>query len=579
MPSKATTSFSVLSVSRPDPPSTRPTSDEAPSSTFVFTIDSFPEELVQNIVSHMDVPTLANAALSCSLLNRLATPFLYRTYVAPWSTPRPFDPFLRTVLERPDLAVYVRRLLVFTLEEVSTRDPKFNYGPSDVKGLDSCASVVGHVCRLERSEVSSRPANKSGLERSRRGQNTPGDYLHVQWLRALEDGKEVARFCVLLCLLPNLEEVFVPASTWADLFYKVLGQVCKPLALEAAWERDDSGLPRATKVNLRSALTRLHSFYTDAGNYHSHWDSTDRIRAMVRVPSLRSYEETHQHRRSLYEDSTFHPAMEVGWPPDKSSAVERLSFASCTVDLYYLKKIIGCIAALKEFRYDMNRKMTRSYSPLTPLALVQALGDHKDSLEVLHVDFADDFLKSIWNDSSGDELCFGHELCSFSRLRSLKCGQQALLEASYYKTEWGMWGRRPWSSTVERSPRLGQVLPRQLQQLSIAYADAQVVPELESLNVAVSLLQFPELKQVHVEFSEEMTVGGSVDLTGASVQQLPLTIASLTREARVAKFSPHKQRMSSAPLGQKTVPHLLNWRTRNMERYEEALSEEFLVPA
>lgn len=472
-----------------------------------------------------------------------------------------FDPFIKAVVHRPDLALYVKRVLVQYLPLSQWDDSEREQGPLDPEVQEPCTAIIDYICRLRRFGA------------PKRGVNTA---LQNLWLRYLTGGWDHARLTVLLCLLPNLEELYLPRFDSPFVINTIVESVCTPHEAESALQENPAKLPDGTGSNICSAFTRLRSICTDSGeHYRGYWDP---FRARyLRLPSLRAFEvfnpqATHDDRISVNEAEFWN------WPALKSSAVERLSFKYCNMSPACLERCLGSILTLKEFRFVLHHSEVLTVSPLVPRVMLRALEEHKGTLEVLQVEYSDDFPKSAWRDADHNELSFGGELRSFPKLRILECGQQALLGLEYTSSLWmfdDSASPRPSSFAPNKFPKLGEILPAQIQELSISYSNEMILPELESLSNAVDEFQYPKLRKIHIDFAEEITSPTDIDLSTECILRLPLTVAFLSRKLRAGAFELCDGAKCSPLFGKTMVPQVWDWRKKRYE-VEQALHSRII---
>lgn len=176
------------------------------------------------------------------------------------------------------------------------------------------------------------------------------------------------------------------------------------------------------------------------------------------------------------------------WPKDSGwSSIERFSLLYSAIDSITIEILLKAPRALKEFCFCFGRIHMYEYQ-FTPQDLARALEPQKDTLEVLRVDFDDDWQHVGWERLCYNQLYFQDKLRSFIQLHVLKSSQQAVL-GLLHDLEAGV----ALGSGVgileprDGTPRLAEILPETLKELHINYCDERVMSTLEGLSSALGV--------------------------------------------------------------------------------------------
>lgn len=170
-----------------------------------MSLSSLSTELVEQILYFLadDVKSLFTLSLVSKAFDDLSTPRLYHTFFGPqnYGTERGLATitFLKTVLERPDVARHVKRVLLLgfgeTLHETTSEERMRLYKPA-----------VHYFCE-SRSPDPVEEVDSATLK------------FEAQWLDYRGKGSEDATVALLLCLLPEPGAVVLWRTVSPHLYY------------------------------------------------------------------------------------------------------------------------------------------------------------------------------------------------------------------------------------------------------------------------------------------------------------------------------------------------------------------------
>ncbi|KAF2819160.1 hypothetical protein CC86DRAFT_472308 [Ophiobolus disseminans] len=177
----------------------------------IMHILDLPPELVLNIAAHLTQADLLNISLTNRRLRDVTEPELFREY-SNASTERSFKPFLWRLIDRPELAKYVRRVDLRTYYDLSTLSATYAIECTTVeyKVFTDAAVTAGVITTILPFEL-----NSSVLERID-DQDEWYDYVYddkvritdvpydTKFCKLLRAGTEEPLVILLLSLLPNL---------------------------------------------------------------------------------------------------------------------------------------------------------------------------------------------------------------------------------------------------------------------------------------------------------------------------------------------------------------------------------------
>ncbi|KAI9695826.1 MAG: hypothetical protein M1820_008381 [Bogoriella megaspora] len=323
------------------------------------------------------------------------------------------------------------------------------------------------------------------------------------WILYLRQGSDDAKVALLLSLLPNLdtlyfEESYQPMITMftVDLFNHDLYNHGHRTP-----RRCSADIDMEVMRNVDNAFRQLRSIRSISTSHKFGYLCPQDLVPMVAIPGLRSLEigRANGDWSNGGEDLSL-----LKWPFSSGwSSIERLSLMYCAGDTYFIKKVLRAPRALKEFHFSYGWSMTFYGRQFNPKELACELQRHANTLEVLSLDFEDDYGKTGWKKPDFTRSYLGDSLRGFNKLRILKSDQQALLGLSYWEpaTTGAVAGQADdWQIPPYGIPSLRECLPNSLEELTILTCDIRVMSALKRLSDARGREQtFPNLRKVHVE--------------------------------------------------------------------------------
>lgn len=400
---------------------------------------------------------LARISLVCRLFCSIATPFLYSSFrqghVNLHFTHRRVVKFFRTILSRPDLAQYVQQAVIF-----------FHYNEdehhheADTKEIEEAVNErIDALCSsLFKNDSSARD----------------------EWKQYRQDHDSQDILLLLLCSLPNLSTVLLLGEFELTNIESLL--YCAAEIMNNA-DSQIASLPfsqlRSVRLVPRNPLNRQLS--------------TNVLHAFLTLPNLRNCEIS-----GVNFDAGPQWSNDPGdpwhfeWNP-KSIPVERLSFQRSAIDGRNIANLMSACTHLKEFRftYEYQPLLSADEDGFTPQQLIQALSVHRDTLEILHIDYGDDWPKRAWTGKSHEELRISDGLQGFSRLRKLSVTFSTFFGVDVQSQSADCSRHRHASRRSVRKLQLKELrfslndtLPPSLEELVLIGCDARVVGPLDSLD-------------------------------------------------------------------------------------------------
>jgi hypothetical protein len=446
-------------------------------------------ELCTNIIYFLsnDYQTLLRLSLVSKEVNHLTNPYLYSTYESPVANYNSFNYlFLKTIIRRPDLARHIKRVILHSFESSKSPHPIRGQYKLSNEDKELFKIVVRYFCDIK---------NELNLNRT--------------WLRELETDSEDARVALLLVLLPNLEFLFFKECYKPFMTLKILslGGITPREALQlnsirSRSLRSSSRIPLPpleTVENLHKSFLSLHSIRTISGDYKYGYLGFQNLWPLFRILNLTSLEiglanANWENSNDLGEDAT-------------SISIERLSLMYSALNWKAIDITIGRCKHLKEFHYIYGRIHMYGLH-FTPRELVRALAQHKHTLEVVEVNFDDDWQKVGWQALPYEDLYFDQSLKELGKLKKLSCSQQALV---------GLLHQVPKDIFDERNGgellappdggfRLADILPSSLEELTVQCGDQRLVSHLRELGDSTMYGRklFPKLRNIVVEIVDDL---------------------------------------------------------------------------
>lgn len=421
--------------------------------------------------------TLAAICRTCKQLNNVATPLLYQAFVKPKSTLRWRDkpsqrvgnlrPFLRTIVERPDLAKLVKIVYL---------------GPWEMHDFRAIHTIPDR--RLRDMFTQSIVNINIGPEQDK-------------WVDDLLSSQEDAEVALLLCLLTDV----------VDLSIK----------LAPCSERRESKRNFYFCEVFKEALTsspRVHNFKELKHiSLHSHDMLDDECvefayPSLSRIMCLPSLEAFHGH--GVLDYWTDHETYPV------YSSIHSIKLRECSVTIPAIRKLVASCTKLDTFDLDYNDrdqmdmitgnhqmipKEIAQTSPITWQGILDTLHPQKDHLKVLRIE-ADaciplQGLKWYEEDVFTEEVAHNiimRSLPDFTTLRDISIPHMALLGPDDWTLEKGKAISFPRPAQAD----LVDLLPSSLESLTITDSTCALLPQLEILLDSYPA-KLPSLRRIQVE--------------------------------------------------------------------------------
>ncbi|KAF2103872.1 hypothetical protein NA57DRAFT_70081 [Rhizodiscina lignyota] len=325
------------------------------------TLESLPAELLVEIVDFInEVSSFATLAATCKTFNRIATPFLYASYtnVRGNTTGRfllssrySFKPFVRTVLERPDLAALCKEVDIRHWSTLSLIGSNV-WEPEPISGEELVLFKKGAVAaNILDSDIYIH-------ENTDQDDSSSDEYINsddMEFETSLKKGSEDALLIIMLAHLPRLETL---------MFRGMPEEAYKGLS----WDRY---LSRTTH-NFKFLKTLVCGNVETEGE----WE-LGQVSFFFRLPSFRYFVGRNINQPSRMKDWKCAPG---------NSAVTTICLPMCSMSLKALRTLIASCAALEHFEYARNLDIWDP-NPLRASDVVGALLYWKDTLQRLTLTF------------------------------------------------------------------------------------------------------------------------------------------------------------------------------------------------
>lgn len=399
-------------------------------------------------------------------LRSIAEPLLYQTYIKPNTIKAPLElkyihGYLRTLLQRPDLARHVRNVCIKawfqpgTLEQLLTDHvPEFwRWNNLDKFPREPFLDDGTFAAFLDTDPSHDSQASPQllTLYHEHLERLTITDQERRLWYRALEDGQEDAEITLLLSLTTNLDKLNFIMPNWE--FFK-----------------SPSSLPHFTRIGrAKSFLRYLTSICVQPNYVGEHFHELDDynlecyqgfpfsfLLPFLALPSLRSVDITHAFELNFLE--------ELAPTGPFSSSLKKLELSYCAVHPRVLQDLMSRCTELEALVCDMPASDWPIYE------LSRAIHPHRDSLRSLRLDqcgwaaypVGTDNRTNTWDEP--DDFYsknFGF-LREYTSLRHLTISEDMLLK-------------------FLPDPMICELLPYQLEKLELIECTASLVPSLEDL--------------------------------------------------------------------------------------------------
>ncbi|KAH5277195.1 hypothetical protein HBI70_095320 [Parastagonospora nodorum] len=479
-------------------------------------------ELLLLVASYVRQVDLLNVSLVCKQLHFTIEPELYREYSNPRLYTRSILPFIKKIIERPELAKHVRQVDLHEWESFDHFYPHMHNGRSELDidryrkeeltreeyyTLAETAKCAGVINAIDTYESSSLLLDKvESMSKDIAVHNSPSRYEHLfgnevhfndmpydtKFCQLLRTGIEDAQVVLLLAMLPNLHEVFLRGGPHdvKSLEWRASHKFASLRKLTVCGETGDLAWPLGFYSFLLNTTPRLEQLRVCFG---SSW--------------YRNFGD------SFPEPSSVVP---LTLPPGSLSQLTTLQLKSCCLKINDLQTLIQACPELKSFYYYSGEDAQGPYGP-SPAGMIRILEPLKDSLEEL-------WLNLDTLDADLDDDFRIRSLTHFTALKTLDTSAdmwemvEDLDVLDPYRDE----------DTIEDSYRLCYRLPKNLQQLIFHLSAEQAEP---SIGQIVDLVQMrhtmlPNLQHLCIatedeEFHEELDESLSEDLNDMTAEPQP----------------------------------------------------------
>ncbi|KAF1846507.1 uncharacterized protein K460DRAFT_417571 [Cucurbitaria berberidis CBS 394.84] len=345
-------------------------------------------ELLLSIAADLRQVDLLNISLTCKRLRHVTEPELYREYNNLRPGCHPFLPFIKKIIERPELAKHVRRVDLRSWQTVDIFHPVFGLTDlafekvqanalteSDYTLLAEASKAAGVITAVDRYNSKSRVVEKCGLTRHKPLLVDPW-YIHLfddkvpfdeipydrKYCQLLRSGIEDPLVVLLLALLPNVNEIFLRGGPRDVnmLAWRAHHRFASLRRLIVCGQGD----PLIWPVEFFSTIlvtTRLESFEVQGG---SSWYCN------IGDP-----------------EPDGEQVMPLALQPGSLNHVRSLHMELCCLNISDMQNLLLACTGLKLFYYSAGNADVALRSP-SPAKMIELLQPLKDSLEVLSLDLS-----------------------------------------------------------------------------------------------------------------------------------------------------------------------------------------------
>lgn len=459
-----------------------------------------------------DTKALLNLSYVSRLFNQIATPLLYSNFRQLESWPvdknKTLYAFLWTVLSRPHLAEHVKHI---ALQQMGT-DEGLGLDP-DQELIDLATQRINTTCSsLLRTDVAK-------------------DF-NDEWLAAIRNTIPEAYLTLLICALPNLETLFFVEGYEPNILYTVLKAVVTQLKQAKILDEVPAGLP----------FTKLRTVKTWSDDMKYGYLGFDGLYPFFELPSMRGFE------IGLANGEWGNIGAPDGaqmWKIEpRSSNIDKLSFQYSAFTGPCMRAMVRSCKSLKQFQFTYG-KIHMYEVDFFPKDLLDELLGHADSLEVLRINYDDDWDKVLWheNEIESSDLVFDSKLKKLTKLKQLSVNSSILFGPNGDgRTD----NNEPEVLVSPARFNLAESLPPLLEELEIYTCDANVVLHLSDIAQARMQGQLKSLALVRCYVAEEKIEQG--DLNVVEIPGVKVDCAILSQEEREALIDIVERGYSNRPL-------------------------------
>lgn len=453
-------------------------------------LQRLPQELQAQILSCLaspsDQPSVYALLRTCKQLYSVALPFLLRTFqnIPPQSTnfcsERRNAQFLRCFLAlRPELA---RLVHVLILGSFST-DPNMGYDEDMDGGEEQGGPIFDEYSPEELALYRQYIMN---IVNTNDNDDDNKKEIADEWIRDLEMGSSDAQFALILMSCPNIHSLYFETPHDQRHFMRVIQLAKKPST--------------ALGASLQPPLSRLRHIYIKAhesldggpeetNNEHSPGP-------FLELPGLQSF-----------EGVNVSGGDDVGWCfqqlPARSLPLQNIALRRSYISPRMLQGMLGACKAVK--RLEITRGFYESpVEELLPQHVLRAILPHADSLEILHLNMAEEWL---WPGLPSEHELFymGTQLHQMIALKRLITGMRSLTGLfNGYTPDNNDDASDAESLQLEGAPRLIDCLPDNLEYLEIHRSNELILGQIQQLILTIQEgHRFRKLKHVKLLFSDK----------------------------------------------------------------------------
>ncbi|VUC32486.1 unnamed protein product [Clonostachys rosea] len=448
-------------------------------------LQNLPVELQTAILSHLtslsDQPTLQAVLLTCKSLSRAARPLSVRTFRninhkrrGGFCSERRNAKFIRYILlTRPELAISVETLI---FGQFSSTPDMGNDARMPRYPLIATATFPEPECESDDLAIYSKHISNA------LGPNSKSEFAE-RWAADVEDGCSDAQLALLLICCPNLRTLCYENPCNQRYFLR---------ALELSY-----GGNTLVQPVLRRPLSRLRYIYSETQSEHiwTEYPADRNPSPFFRLDSVRSFE-------GLMVSSVSEVEQSFAQMPARSSNVEDIAIRGSIVTPEFLQSMLGACKAVKRLEF-IRRLNPAIVQDMLPYHVLTSILLHADSMEHLHLNFAEEFQEC--NPPHADNLCFDSGLRNMTSMKTLVTGMRSLTGLFNGYTSLGApYALSPRVPRVEGAPNLVDCLPENLESLEIHRCGEDILEQAQQL---ISVVQegksFKRLKRVRLLFDQE----------------------------------------------------------------------------
>ncbi|KAF5540730.1 hypothetical protein FMEXI_8226 [Fusarium mexicanum] len=434
---------------------------------------NLPPEIQSQIISLVadstDFKSVHSLLFSCKQLYATALPFSVRTFC---DVPRAEEPkegsvvrsrivqFLSYVsIIKPELARYVRTIRLYDWLTDTYRRGTVHIDVNDMLFYKQMISKIY--------------SEKLGYHTTRRD----------EWIRALENGMEKAAVDLLLAVCTEIKTLTYGYPPDPSCFSNILVAATGAFRIRHVEHPPCQLLTKLANVRHEAEATweGRHPFYN-----HAQW--------LFRIPSIRSYEcdGASSHRMDEFD---------IHLLDEGCSNVESIILRNSWCVPRAIRSLIGACKDLRKFTYTCDFKKWDDSDEFETDArdIMEALLSHKDSLEFLHLDFAEAARTSCCHPGPRERLYMGDELRQMHKLKRLILGSQnicgLLANGTVYQYT---------TDASIQAPRVVECIPEYLEYLEIHSCGRNIINQLEEfLDTLADPGRIPNLKSVKFTFNKK----------------------------------------------------------------------------